>query len=97
MHDIYLKTTRVIHNRNNFDFLSFHAASTNFDRGFQKCITKNKNLSALFSSKKLWLFSVTIWKSVVLKVSYREHINKKWISSSVSERSHILHKRSSTR
>ena len=32
MHDIYLKTTRVIHNRNNFDFLSFHAASTNFDR-----------------------------------------------------------------
>ena len=41
MHDIYLKTTRVIHNRNNFDFLSFHAASTNFDRGFQKCKPKN--------------------------------------------------------
>ena len=61
MHDIYLKTTRVIHNRNNFDFLSFHTASTNFDRGFQKCITKNKNLSALFSSKNLWLFSVTVW------------------------------------
>ena len=53
MHDIYLKTTRVIHNRNNFDFLIYHAASTNFDRGFQKCITKNENLSALFSSKKL--------------------------------------------
>ena len=51
MHDIYLKTTRVIHIRNNFDFLIFHAASTNFDRGFQKCITKNENLSALFSSK----------------------------------------------
>ena len=49
MHDIYLKTTRVIHNWNNFDFLIFHAASTNFDRGFQKCITKNENLSALFS------------------------------------------------
>ena len=45
MHDIYLKTTRVIYNRNNFDFLSFHAASTNFG-GFQKCITKNENLSA---------------------------------------------------
>ena len=28
MHDIYLNTTRVIHNRNNFDFLFFHAAST---------------------------------------------------------------------
>ena len=63
MHDIYLKTT-VIHNRNNFDFLSFHAASTNFDRGFQKCITKNGNLSALFSSKKLRFFSVTVWKAL---------------------------------
>ena len=60
MHDIYLKTTRVIYYRNNFDFLSFHAASTNFDRGFQKCITKNENLSTLFSSKKLCLFAVTV-------------------------------------
>ena len=52
MHDIYLKTTRIIYNQNNLDFLSFHAASTNFDRGFQECITKNENLSALFSYKK---------------------------------------------
>ena len=60
MHDMYVKTTRVIYNRNNLYFLSFHAASTNFDRGFQKCITRNANLSALFSSKKMRLFSVTV-------------------------------------
>ena len=60
MQDIYLKTTRIIYNRNSLDFIFFHAASTNFERGFQECITKKKSLSALFSSKKNAIFSVTV-------------------------------------
>ena len=64
MHDIYLKTTQIIHNRNNLDFLSSHAASTNFERGFQECITKNENLSALFSSKKCDCFQSQFQKAL---------------------------------
>ena len=53
MHDIYLNTTQIIYTRHNLDFFSFHVAFTNFDRGFQECVTTNENSSALFSSKKI--------------------------------------------
>ena len=52
MHDIYLKTTQIIHNRNNLAFLSSHAASTNFERGFQECITKNEKFCQHYSVLK---------------------------------------------